>query len=106
MTDFRPREILTYGWFASLGLLLLLLIGVTWRYTIPSAQRLRLGNRTEFTVGTPHLRQLSDTVAVYVVHLDGHFYAWDTEPAVPKPCARLQWNAEFNRFEDPCSGAG
>lgn len=105
MAYFRQRETLTYIWFVSLAILLLLSAVMTWRYTIPTAPRIHVGNRAEFTTGAPRLHHLSATLAVYIVNLDGQFYAWDTEAAVPQPCAQIHWHAGFNRFEDSCSGA-
>ncbi len=98
------QETLIYFWFATLGVLTLLLVALSWRFVMPATPRLYVGVIAEFPPGQPQLRNLTSDLAVYVVNRNEALWAWDATPAMPQPCARYQWVAANNRFEDPCSG--
>ncbi len=96
------REYLYVLWAGAAIAVLGSAIGISYWYLQPARDPVPLGHIAEVSRKLPLYLPISSDLAVYLVELDGEYFAWDA--ISPRSKCRFSWVSINNRFEDPCSG--
>ncbi len=100
----KGQEVAIYAFMAAVLLLLVITVGVAFRYSLPSPNVVRLGSLADFPPNAMPYRIATQQAIVYVVNTGKQLQILAAQDPHRWGC-RILWDNSNHHFVDPCLGS-